>query len=151
MFTHAFFLDKIEGYEPVEGGVQLGGNVWTKSKVVILLGTRIGDNVIICNLSVVKGNITGGGLYGGNLLKKLMPESFFRKKYTREEKLKATSETFLDFFQDVGGKNKRFDLNTKLYKKAGTGIEVIFLLIPRDRFALFTMGSDPNIKKVGGT
>lgn len=144
-----------------------------------------------------------------------MPESFFRKKYTREEKLKATSETFFDFIQDVGGKNKRFDvkaymlektarkyiyiavmkfgvkryfelrkdhpnteilyleftketfdeidfgwedskltlfdLNTKLYKKAGTSIEVIFLLIPRDRFALFTMGTDPNIKKAGGT
>jgi hypothetical protein len=66
--------------------------------------------------------------------------------------LEFTKETFDEInFGWEDSKLTLFDLNTKLYKKAGTGIEVIFLLIPRDRFALFTMGTDPNIKKAGGT
>jgi acetyltransferase-like isoleucine patch superfamily enzyme len=44
----------------------LGNNVWIGGNVIILKGTRIGDNSVISAGSVVSGRIPKNQVWGGN-------------------------------------------------------------------------------------
>lgn len=51
--------------------IEVGSNVFIGSNTTILAGTKIGDNVIIGAGSLVKGHISGGGVYAGVPAKKI--------------------------------------------------------------------------------
>lgn len=48
--------------------IEIGNNVWIGANCIILGGAKIGDGCVIAAGSIVKGNLSSKGLYGGNPL-----------------------------------------------------------------------------------
>lgn len=85
LFTHASWLNKLEGYPVTFAPIEIGKNVWLPWRVFIMPGVKIGDNVVIGANSVITTNIPSNSLASGNPAKVLVenyprPISTDRKK-----------------------------------------------------------------------
>ena len=90
ILTHDFSWSVVSGvYGDCIGGVRpviIGDNVFIGMRSIVLMGTTIGNNVIIGAGSVVSGNLESNSVYAGNPAIKIMSlEEFYTKRKGQNE------------------------------------------------------------------
>ena len=87
---------------------KLGNNIFVGMNSIILMGSEIGDNVIIGAGSIVRGKIESNSVYAGNPAKKICTLDEYRKKL--EDKFEESAKCFYKCKKE----RKIFDMN--IYK-----------------------------------
>ncbi|MEG2417414.1 MAG: DapH/DapD/GlmU-related protein [Eubacterium sp.] len=81
--------------------MEIGNNVFIGTRSLILLGSRIGDNVIIGAGSVVTGAIPGGGVYAGVPAKRIGDfEYLMEEREAVEKDGRKISERFKEVWDE---------------------------------------------------
>ncbi|MFA5097234.1 MAG: DapH/DapD/GlmU-related protein [Candidatus Margulisiibacteriota bacterium] len=104
IWTHGSWLPVLKGFPANFAGVKIGSRAWIPSRVVILPGVEIGDDVVISINSVVNKKIPSGSLAAGNPAQ-IVKESFFPREYNADRKtavIKAVLEDYSVLLSDKG-------------------------------------------------
>ncbi len=104
LFTHGYWLSKLDGFPVSHGPVLIEDNVWIPWDCFIMPGVKIGKNVVIGARSLINKDVPENALVAGS------PAKVIREKSYREvglaEKSKIISESIKDF---ADRKNKKVD------------------------------------------
>ena len=113
-YSYSVLVNKYnEIYRPQRRTI-IGNNVFIRMNTIILMGTTIGDNVIIGAGSVVTGNIESNSVYAGNPARKICSLDYYK------DKLKSQFESSAKCYYEVYGNN-----NMNIYKSLYEDIDDI--------------------------
>lgn len=95
IFTHGFWLSKLEGYPVAFGDVEMDDDVWIPWGCFVLPGVHIGRGVVMGARSLVNKDVPDGALIGG------IPAKVIRERSNRDvtpgEKIAMLVEVTEDF------------------------------------------------------
>lgn len=97
IFTHGFWLSKLEGYPVSFGPVEFGNDVWIPWGCFILPGVKVGSGVVMGARSLVNKDVPEGALIGGIPAKVIRERS--NRDVTDEEKFQMLEEVTADLAQ----------------------------------------------------
>lgn len=95
LFTHGYWLNKLDGFPVGYGSVTIEDNVWIPWSCFIMPGITIGSNSIIGARSLVTKNVPRNALVAGNPAKVIRDKSF--RNVDRKEKIKIITKSIKEF------------------------------------------------------
>jgi hypothetical protein len=105
IFTHGYWLSKLDGYPVSLGPVEFGNDVWIPWGCFILPGVKIGSGVVMGARSLVNKDVPDAALIGG------IPAKIIRERANRgvtdEEKLEMLEEVTSDLARYSGKELRR--------------------------------------------
>lgn len=95
IFTHGYWLNKLDGFPVGFGSVTIEDNVWIPWSCFIMPGVTIGSNSIIGARSLVTRDVPRNALVAGNPAKVIRDQSF--RNVDRSEKIKIITKSLKEF------------------------------------------------------
>jgi acetyltransferase-like isoleucine patch superfamily enzyme len=104
--THGTFLPYTEGYWVKFAGVTIGSRVWIASGVFIQPGVKVGNEVFVNAMSVLKKDVPDGSVVEGFPAQVVARVDQLRRKMT-PQRIDAAARMMLDHFAGVGLRRER--------------------------------------------
>lgn len=132
LFTHASWLNQLEGFPVTFAPITIGNNVWLPWRVFIMPGVTIGDKVVVGANSLISKSVKSNCLVNGS------PARVFQENYppslTDDKKLEIFNSFIIDFtnYLELNGisinKKQEPDYITITGKTKKMDFEVIVIL-----------------------
>ncbi len=101
IFTHGYWLNKLDGFPVSFGEVTIDDNVWLPWGCFIMPGVHIGENAIIGARSVVNKDVPANALVAGMPAKIIRDQSF--ADLTQANRVEILRESMIEFAMATGG------------------------------------------------
>lgn len=108
IWTHGLWMNTLLGYPRIFKDTIIGNHVWITSHTSILAGSRIGDNVIIANHSLINRDIPSG-CFAGGIPVKIIKANVYPPKITSEEQENLLRRLREEWLSMLGWKGTTFD------------------------------------------
>jgi acetyltransferase-like isoleucine patch superfamily enzyme len=95
LFTHGYWLNKLEGFPVAYGSVIIEDDVWIPWSCFIMPGTTIGSNAIIGARSLVTKDVPRNAFVAGSPAKVIRDQSF--RKIDKKEKIEIITKSIKEF------------------------------------------------------
>lgn len=112
LFTHGYWLNKLDGFPVSYGPITIDDNVWLPWSCFIMPNVKIGKNVIVGARSLVNKDVPQNALVAGSPAKVIKEKSF--RAVSLEEKTKILSEIVEDFAERKNRKVIRKETDEKI-------------------------------------
>jgi len=97
IFSHGAYKDKLEGYPITYGEINIGDGVWLASRVFILPGVSLGNDVVVGANSVVNKSFPEGSFVFGTPARVLKRKEEFVASYSPEQQFEILKEILQEF------------------------------------------------------
>lgn len=112
IFTHGFWLNKLDGFPVSFGDVVIKDNVWLPWGCFIMPGVTIEENVIVGARSLVNRSVPKNALVAGSPARVVREQSF--ADVTTDERIEVLRTSAQEFAASTGAAFSEADLNSRI-------------------------------------
>lgn len=128
IWTHGYFLHRLQGGPYNAGPVKIGNDVWLIEGSVVMPGIEIGDHAIVGTNSLVNKNIPPRAFAGGQPVR-VIKENVYPKEIPREEQERIVQQVVAAYIPIMGVKGFYCDIcvdGLRVYFDKGGKHPVVF-------------------------